>query len=89
MKHLEQIKELINSEIGRFATVMGYIIIAEDKSFEEYEISFTSKFNPIYIKSYSDGRIQVKVDDYYELTSTIDSSCCYLYIALMNAKRES
>lgn len=88
MKHLEQIKELVYSEIGRFATVRDYTAIAETPSFEEYEVSFTGKFNPIIIRAYPDGGVQIKVGDFYESVSTIDSSCCYLYIALMNAGQE-
>lgn len=88
MKHLEQIKELVNSEIGRFATVRGYTSISETALFEEYEVSFTGEFNSIIIRAYPDGSIQVKVGDFYESVSTIDSSCCYLYIALMNAGQQ-
>lgn len=86
MKHLEQIKEIIQSEIGRFATVSNYEIVENNELCEEYEVSFTKEFNPISIKAYADGSIQVKVGDFYESTSTVDASCCYLYIALMNAK---
>lgn len=88
MKHLEQIKELVTSEIGRFATIRNYTFIKETKLFEEYEVSFVEEFKPISIRSYSDGGIQVRVGDFYESVSTIDSTCCYLYVALMNARRE-
>lgn len=83
---LEQIKELVNSEIGRFAEIYDYILVAKSKNYEEYKISFTKEFKPIIIRAYTDGAIQVKVDEFYNAVSTIDSSCLFLYIALMNAK---
>lgn len=87
MKHIEQIKEIINSEVGRFAVINNYIFLRETNRFEEYEVSFTKEFSPIFIRAYSNGIIQVKVGDLYESVSTIDSTCCYLYVALMNAKK--
>ena len=88
MQYLEQIKEIVNSEIGRFTTVVNYALLQSNKNFEEYQLSFEKEFNPICIRAHPDGSIQISVGDSYESVSTIDASCCYLYIALMNAKRE-
>lgn len=81
MKHLEQVKELIQSGIGTLFNAISYIMIKETATYEEYNISFPYPLSPITVRSFSNGTIHIKIENAYFPITTLDASYKYLYIA--------